>query len=174
MCEYNTKQSAFYIKSFNHDLVVSCPDGEVLFANSKKSPPLDWGLILLNYLSSAKDISNVREWVTYRQLPHGDVFFPSIKTNILEVLSGFFSITKDDEIKKRLNRLGFTVMKETRADVVAVGKFAPKIPVMIQFWDGEESIPPSFQILFDKTASFHMHMEDLAAICGVLRDLLIL
>jgi len=172
LCNYDPIHSIFYIKSFDHDFEVRLPAGEGFFADSDRSPPMSWSLILLNYLSSAKNIPLSGKWVTYRQLPHGNVFFPSIKINVLDVLSNYFSTAEDEIIKERLNSLGFSVVGKTHADLTAIGKFAPRIPIMIQFWDGEESIPPSFQILFDAVAAYHMHMEDLVAVCGVLRDLL--
>lgn len=173
LCEFDHDKGFFSIRSFNHDIEVYYPSGEVLFANSSQSPSISWGLILLNYLSSAKDIPLSSKWVSYRQLPNGDVFFPAIKTNVLENLSKYFFNTKREILRKKLVQLGFETIKNPRADIVAIGQFAPKVPVMVQFWDGEEGIPSSFQILFDKTAYLHMHMEDLAALCGTIRDLLI-
>lgn len=172
LCEYDHSKKYFYIKSFNYSFKISYPEGEISFYGSQKKPPTGWGLILLNYLSGAKEIPLVGRWVSYRELPQGNVFYPSIKTNVLDVLSKHYARCDRKLLNNRLKQLGFSI-KKAQADTAAEGFFTPRIPIKIQFWEGEDCIPPSSQILFDSSISCHMHIEDIAALCGVVRDLLI-
>lgn len=172
LCEYDYPKMCFYIKSFNHSFQISHPEGEISFFDSEKKPPMGWGLILLNYLSGAKDIPAVGRWVSYRELPQGNVFYPSIKANVLDALSKYYNVCDKNLLTDRLIQLGFG-LKNGPADTAAEGFFTPRIPVQIQFWEGEGYIPPSCQILFDLSISCHMHIEDIAALCGVVRDLVI-
>ncbi|TYP57596.1 DUF3786 domain-containing protein [Thermosediminibacter litoriperuensis] len=172
LCEYDGPRMCFYLKSFNHSFQISYPEGKISFLDSNNKPPLEWGLILLNYLSGAKDIPLAGKWVSYRELPDGNVFFPSIKTHVLDVLSKYYTTCNKDLLRERLVHLGFNPEKN-KADLSAEGLFTPRIPIKIQFWEGEDVIPPSCQILFDSSISCHMHIEDIAALCSVIRDLLI-
>lgn len=172
LCEYDHSKKYFYIKSFNYSFKISYPEGEISFYGSQKKPPTGWGLILLNYLSGAKDIPLVGKWVSYRELPQGNVFYPSIKTNVLDVLSKHYAFCDKKLLNERLVQLGFNLEKGL-ADTAAEGFFTPRIPIKVQFWEGESCIPPSSQILFDSSISCHMHIEDIAALCGVVKDLVI-
>ena len=172
LCKYDNSKDYFYIKSLNYNFKISYPEGEISFSDSDKKPSMEWGLILLNYLSGAKNIPLVGKWVSYRELPQGNVFFPSIKVNVLDVLSKYYGICDKKLLNDRLIQLGFS-LKRNIADTVAEGLFTPRIPIKIQFWEGEDIIPPSCQILFDPSISFHLHIEDIAAVCSVIRDLLI-
>lgn len=172
ICEYDSLKKCFYITSFGRDFKISFPEGKIFYRNIDISPPTWWSLILLNYLSSAKKINNSGEWVSYRVLPNGNVFFPSIETYVLKVLSKLFSESDKNILQQRLLQLGFKP-KQTKADVAAEGYFTPRVPVLIQFWEGEEDIPSSCQILFDRSISEHMHIEDIAALCYVIKDLLL-
>ncbi|ADL07526.1 DUF3786 domain-containing protein [Thermosediminibacter oceani] len=172
LCEYDGSRMCFYLKSFNHSFQISYPEGDIFFLDSGNRPPLEWRLILLNYLSGAKDIPLSKKWVSYRELPDGNVFFPSIKTYVLDVLSKYYAVCDKDRLYGRLVHLGFNPEKN-KADLSAEGLFTPRIPIKIQFWEGEDVIPPSCQILFDTSISCHMHIEDIVALCGLIRDLLI-
>jgi len=170
---FDRTNKCFTIKSFGQEFAISYPEGQVIFQGQDKVLlSLDWELILLNYLSSAKEMPLKNEWVSYRELPQGNVFFPHIRNNVLEVLGRFFSDCDKNLLRDVLTKLGFD-FTDTRADIAATAEFAPRVPVFIQFWEGEEDIPSSCQILFDRTISEQMHIEDAAALCILVKGLVL-
>lgn len=171
LCSYDSSKNLIHVESFGHSFEVSYPDGSIGFVGSEQSPPMDWSLILLNYLSCAKEVGLTGEEATYRDLPQGNVFFQNIKINVLDVLSKYYTQCGRHAVADRLVQLGF-ILKNNGADIYAQGLFAPRIPVTVKFWEGEEGLPSACQILFDRSVYFHMHMEDIAALCSVLRDLM--
>jgi hypothetical protein len=172
LCRYDEAKSCLYLKSFNQAFLISYPAGEILNTSVSPKPPLDWALILLNYLSGAKDLPLTGDLVTYRDLPMGNVFFPSIKTYVLEVLGKFYEECNKNSLENAFQRLGF-VLLNTKADLTVRGYFTPRIPIQIQFWEGEEDIPSTCQILFDSSIADQLHIEDIAALCGTTRDLIL-
>jgi len=170
---YNSVQNCFAFESFGHKMEISYPEGQVFLKDyAEKNISIYWELILLNYLSHATEIPLQNEWVSYRELPNGNVFYLNIKTRVLERLGSFFSDCEKGMVKSILAGLGFTLL-ETKADLAASALFVPRIPVLIQFWEGEEGIPSSCQILFDRTISAQMHIEDAAALCILIKDLIL-
>jgi len=172
LCKFDKIRDCFVLDSFGHKIEISYSDGKVRFFDTNTELPLDWALILLNYLSSAKAVPLVNEIVTYRELPLGNVFYPHIKTHVLDVLGDFYSDCKKDRLINVFKKMGF-VSVESKADLGMDGSFTPRVPVMVRFWEGEEGIPSSCQLLFDRTVSEHMHIEDIAALCGVIKYLIL-
>lgn len=171
-CPYDYSKECFLIRSFGHDFEIYYPEGDVFFAGSDLRPSIDWRLILLNFLSSARKTGLINQWVSYRELPGGNVFYPSVRTYVLDTLAKFFSDSNKEVLCQALVQLDFSLL-ESKADLEATGLFLSKIPLLIKFWEGEDEIASSCQLLFDQSISTHMHMEDIAALCGVVRDLII-
>lgn len=164
----NFSEGCFTIESFGQTIQVSYPEGQTISQGSN-SPSMDKRLLLLNYLSYAKNIPFSDQWVSYRDLPHGNVFYPNIKKNVIDALGDFFSSCDKDILRHSLIEAGFNLI-QAKADIAAKGFFAPRIPILLHFWEGEEDIPSSCQILFDSTLSEQMHIEDSAALCGIIKS----
>jgi len=170
---YDQVTNCFTVDSFGHKIQIVYPEGRVFFRDSEEKPiSIYWELILLNYLSHATEIPLQNEWVSYRELPHGNLYYRNIMKGALEPLGRFFTECDKVLVPIILTKLGFTLI-ETKADVAARGEFVPRIPVLIQFWEGEEGIPSSCQLLFDRTTSNQMHIEDTGALCRLIKALIL-
>lgn len=173
MLQYDWVKSCFTVHSFGQEIEISYPEGQVYFKGTYEKPiRFGWDLMLLNYLSSSKELPFKNEWVTYRELPQGNVFYPNIRTHVLEVLSRFFADSDKYLIRNVLTELGFNFV-ESKADMAATANFVPRVPVLIQFWEGEDDVPSSCQILFDRTIADQMHIEDVAGLCSLIKELII-
>ena len=172
LCQFNQEKSSFLLDSFGQTFQITYPEGNLSFAGEpEKYPLLEWRLPLLNYLSAVKPIPLTGELATYRDLPLGNVFYPSIRNFVLEPLGRFYSGCNREALVKGLEQLGFE-LTDTKADLAAKGLFTPRIPILLQYWDGEDEIPASCQILFDSSAGSQMHIEDAAALCNLIKTLL--
>lgn len=170
-CSFDSKRSVFELNSFGTIFQITYPAGEITCREQKDwSPGIWWGLILLNYLSSSRPLPLQGEWLSYRDLPQGNIFFPALKRDVLEKLAQFLQLhwTK---IQQAGGCPGFQAIPG-RADLTLAAWFAPRLPVQVLFWEGDEEVPPAVQILFDATAAEQMHVEDLAALCYVIKDLM--
>lgn len=165
LCKY--LNGCFTIESFGEIIEISYPEGQIISQGSN-SPYSDNRLLLLNYLSYSKNIPFSDQWVSYRDLPYGNVFYPSIKRNVIDTLGNFFSSCNKEVLSRSLTEAGFTLLP-SKADITAKGFFAPRVPILLHFWEGEEGIPSACQILFDTTVSEQMHMEDISALCGIIK-----
>lgn len=172
LCKFDETRNSFYLESFGKEIAISYPDGKVRFFGTDTQLPMGWSLILLNYLSSAKELPLANQPASYRELPLGNVFFPNIKTHVLLVLGEFYTKCDKRMLLEVLGKIGFAQV-ESKADLAADGSFAPRVPVMIRFWEGEDEIPSSCQILFDRTVSEQMHIEDIAALCSLIKHLIL-
>ncbi len=167
-CSFDEPQGYFSVASLGREIHIAYPNGRVTFANTTEPLPFDWALVLLNHLSTAKPLPILGEWVSFGALPDGRFFAANIRRTALEPLGRLFLTCDQPRLLQALARLGFAPV-EMNADLAAVGTCAPRVPVAVQFWNGEEELPPSCQILFDRTVTDQMHIEDIAALCGVVR-----
>ena len=164
LCDFSN--GCFSIESFGQTILISYPEGQII---SETSHSLDKRLLLLNYLSYAKTIPLSGQWISYRDLPSGNVFYPHIKKYAIEALGDFFSGCDKAILRRSLREAGFELING-KADLSAKGFFAPRIPILLHFWEGEEDIPSASQILFDSTISEQMHIEDSAALCTIIKN----
>ena len=168
LCRYDAPTHCFEIPSLGEIFRVSYPDGIIQWANVEKDVPMDWALVLLNYLSSAKEIPMAGRWVTYRELPSGQVFYGNLERHTLKELSAWYARCDKNQLSVALSKAG-CVPVAANADLSVQIDFAPRLPVLVQFWDGDEDMPSSSQVLFDRTAADQAHIEDLAVVCGIVK-----
>ncbi|KPU45380.1 hypothetical protein OXPF_10270 [Oxobacter pfennigii] len=169
LCSFDEARCTLSIKSMGQEFEVTYPHGEVYFKdNPEFKPKLDWRLLILNHFSFVKDIPLSNKWISYRELPDGNVFFLNIKNKVLDPLSKFYDSCDKEILREVLKELQFTDVS-TGSNISAVQWFAPKVPILLKFWEGDEEIHSSCQILFDKSTGDNMHIEDSSGLCYIVR-----
>lgn len=163
-CHYNHTNNYFELRCFHKTFCITYPEGDVFYKNTMVNPPVDWRLIILNYFSSAKDIPLSHQWISYKEQPGGNVFYPSIINTVINPMGRFYHQVDKEKLALLLKALKFDVSGNTE-HLTATSFFAPRIPMQLHFWAGDEDFPAGFQILFDKTLSFQMHIEDSVVLC---------
>jgi len=172
-CEFNPGNNCFRLESFGIPFEVSYQDGDVRFQGQEGIKPIiPWRLLLLNSLSEAKDLPVEGKWISYKDQPNGNVFHPAINSDVIEPMGRFYDNCDKQALRTSLAQLGFELV-EGRAALTARGFFAPKVPVLLQFWDGDDEIPGNFQILFDAGIVNQMHIEDSAGLCELIKYLIV-
>jgi hypothetical protein len=168
LCAFDVDAGHFVVKSLAQIIHIAYPNGDATWVNAGRLLPFDWSLILLNYLSRAKIVDTENQWVSFRELPQGNFFYRNLERTAFKELSDFYSACDKNLLRDAATRLGFSVVT-MQADLTLAGNFAPRIPVRVQFWEGEDDLPASSQILFDRTVAEQLHIEDIAVLCGLIQ-----
>ena len=111
------------------------------------------GLFIVYYLLNSKDINISKEWISEKDIPGGPTFFRGphkIPTHVIEYRYDN-KINEFREVCEKLQGVSLNM-----ADAAYAFKIAPRIPVVVQFWDGDEEFPAESKILFDKTITEHL------------------
>ncbi len=152
--------SRFRIPFFNRVFLVYYPEVKVVEEGSS-TPVQQWlEITLLHYLLQANGVSVADEWIAYRQLPGASLFGSRfIQMAINPLLRAFGD---DAEAFRRAGEaLGGIAMSRT-GDAAFKFRALPKIPMAYIFYQGEEGIPSSVNILFDAAAENYLPTEDLS------------
>jgi len=159
----------FEIRLLNRMFEVSWPDLRVHEAGSSVEPSYVVQLLLLHYLITSDGISLRGEWVSFRDLPDGRVYYPAFRAGSEERLLQRFGGDVDG-LHRAAEALGGR--PADMADYAFVFQVLPRLPVAVLLWEGDEEFPPEVRILFDSSAANYLPTEDLAVIarylCGCL------
>jgi hypothetical protein len=113
-------------------------------------------LMVLVYLTEAKDIQPVHSWVSEKDLKGGSTFFRGphrLHVDELEALYG-----KNPEAFLRAGRsLGGSEI--FYGDKGFALEALPKVPLAYILWRGDEEFPPRIGVLFDSTIQSHLPLD---------------
>ncbi|MBQ0133990.1 MAG: DUF3786 domain-containing protein [Clostridiales bacterium] len=106
-----------------------------------------------------------------RFVPHTGL---KVQGSGVNVNAGFFKNDnsalqgKGEALRRVLSELG--ELTELSADVAAILHPFPFLPLMVQFWDGDEEFPPTLKFMFDENILDYMHFETTFYFLGSIRS----
>ena len=152
--------SRFRIPFFNRVFIVHYPDIKVLDEGNSSQVPQFLEIIILHYLLQASGVQVADEWIAYRQLPGSALFSARFQQMAVTPLLRAFG---DDveAFRKAGDAVGGTPITRT-GDAAFRFMALPRIPIACIYYQGEEGIPSSVNILFDAAAEHYLPTEDLS------------
>jgi hypothetical protein len=122
----------------------------------EESPHPYFFLMVLVYLTEAKDIKPAHTWISEKDLRGGTTFFRGPHRLEVEKLVNLFG--KDPEaflkIGKRLG--GSEILFGDKGFALEV---FPKVPLAYILWKGDAEFPPRASVLFDSMIEFHLPLD---------------
>lgn len=152
--------SRFRIPFFNRVFLVYYPEIKVVEEGDSALAQQWLEIILLHYLLQADGVSVADDWIAYRQLPGASLFERRFTQMAINPLLRAFG-NDIESFKKAGAALGGISMTRT-GDAAFRFMALPKIPMACIFYQGEEGIPSSVNILFDAAAENYLPTEDLS------------
>ncbi|HDZ91691.1 MAG: DUF3786 domain-containing protein [Deltaproteobacteria bacterium] len=115
-----------------------------------------FALFIVQYLLTARDIPVIGEWVSEKDLPDGAAFFRgphAIPTHLIAKRYG----DSPGEFCERCELLHGTALD--LADEAYSFRIAPRIPVAVLLWEGDDEFPAESKVLFDRTIGEHLALD---------------
>ena len=154
LCEYEPKTKSYRLSVWGDTYGIYPHESKIRrLHDDNHKVSLLLGLFIVYYLLRSKDIAISKEWISEKDIPGGPTFFRGphkIPTQIIEERYEN-NIIEFKEICEKLQGAPLNM-----ADAAYVFRIAPRIPVLVQFWDGDEDFPAESKILFDKTITEHL------------------
>ena len=118
-------------------------------------------IIVLRFLISGQAVKSTGKYLTYREVPWGEVYFRQFEGRCLTRLKFAFGF-KLDVFARAMERLG--ARKISMGDAAYEFEFINGLHVRFILWAGDEEFPPSSQILFEDNFPYAYQAEDLAVV----------
>ena len=168
--QYDDKSGHYRLDVWGEAYTID-PVGHKIDCLSGSAPPLHeyFYLFMVHYLLTVKAIEIAGEWISEKDIPGGAAFFRGPH----EIPTGLIA-DRVEEDRRQFNQrcldLGGTELK--MADAAYGFTIAPRIPVAVLCWEGDEDFPAEAKILYDKTIVQHLALDVVFALAvGVSRQL---
>ncbi|MBY2478536.1 DUF3786 domain-containing protein [Clostridioides difficile] len=158
---FNSNSNKFTLNFFDRQYIIDYPSGEVWNGNDDICKNFELKILIIRYLINAKGIPRTNKYVTFKEIPGGNVYYPNFLNRTLSRLSEVFASQID---KYKL------VMESIGAEKVNMGDLAYKFTYMgntsmiFILWFGDDEFPPNSNILFDSNIIYYFNAEDLAVV----------
>lgn len=153
------------VKLLGQNIIVRLPEIELFFEGSPKPCPAFIQAIIMYYLTHASGRQLAGRWIRFGDLPEGmnyDQAFQGYTGNRLALEFG----NDIDSLQAAALLLDGTASEP--GDRSFCFEVLPRLPIMLVCWLGDEEFPPSYQLLFDESASYYMPTDG----CAILGNLL--
>lgn len=149
----------------NQSYQITLPDIEISSVDSEEKPSIRDKILMLHYFTLARGTPLTNKIITYKELPGGDVYFPTFsKRTIKPLLSNFGE--EPERLLKAAESLGGH--KEDYGDVAITIDVFSCVPITLVLWRGDDEFPPAGNFLFDNTISNYLTSEDITVLCETL------
>ena len=165
--QYDEDTQQFHIRLMGYSYLVSYPDFEV----KKEREEEDGAFLLLTsvpakisvlrFLTQGQLVKGTGKYVTYREVPWGEVYFRQFEGRCLTRLKFGFGF-KLDKFAEVMEKLG--AKKIAMGDVAYEFEYINGLYVRFILWAGDDEFPPASQILFADNFPYAYQAEDLAVV----------
>lgn len=164
---YDTGRKYFTMRMLQRTYEISWPECNVICLDKTEDvfaimeDAVDAKIFAIRYLLNGVQSDSTGKFLTYRELPSGDLYFQQFQGRCLMRLAYGFGF-KLDKFSDIMERLG--AKKLTYGDVSYEIEFINGHFVRFILWAGDDEFPPSSQILFSDNFPLSFETYDLAVV----------
>lgn len=142
-CKWDGKE--FYVNLLGREYAISHPSYAIRTVDGEGVPPLPTQTFLLRYLLEGKEVMSTGKWLTFREMPWGELYIKPYTGRVLTRAAFTFG-TRVAAFQKAAEAMGAVPVKHGDAgyEFTLIGDYRMQILV----WAGDEEFPPNAQILY--------------------------
>ena len=165
--EYDEEKQQFHIRLMGYRYLVDYPEFAVHKENEEEEgvflllDSVPAKIIVIRFLTSGQFVKSSGKYVTYREVPWGEVYFRQFEGRCLMRLKFGFGF-KLDKFAEGMEKMG--AQKISMGDVAYEFEFINGLHVRFILWEGDDEFPPNSQILFEDNFPYAYQAEDLAVV----------
>ncbi len=149
-CEYDVDDGKFLLTYCGQKFRISYPDGEIAAVQGYVTP--EERVIILQYLHSSRSIPPRRKWISFLELPGGEMHYAPFQRETFFPLARKYG-SNLEEFKQRSKPVG-EEMKT--GDVAFIIPVFPRLELAIILWEKDAEYAARARVLFDVTSSYHL------------------
>ena len=173
---YDTMTASFRLHMMGVTYQITYPDFNVRHIDGEKIGwyPLEGKanarILVLRYLNEGVRAPASGKFLTYREIPWGEVYYKQFNGRCISRLAFGFG-NKLEKFEEIMNKIGAVKLKA--GDISYEFEFIDDLKLRMILWEGDEEFPPSAQILFSDNFPIAFHQgEDMAVVGDVAIDML--
>ena len=162
LCGYDVNEGCFTLSVWGEDHGIFPDESRITrLGDPTWDATISLGLFMVHYLLTSREIPISKEWISVKDIPGGVTFFRGphkIPTGLIEKrfgdnLRGF---------RDACTQLGGMALD--MADAAYSFKIAPRIPVAVLLWKGDDEFPAESKLLFDRSIGEHLALDIIFAL----------
>jgi hypothetical protein len=158
------KGAVLHLPFFYRKIEITWPEGEVISLEGAKDLSLQGQGLIMHYLVQAKGAPLTNTWITFREIPSGEFYYPAFVKRAKEPLVRTFG-SQPELLINLGTKMGGT--KGAEGNVALCFQTFPHVPVCLIIWAGDNEFPPDGNLLFDSSISKYLPTEDIAVLSGL-------
>ena len=155
-------QKTIIIQYLNQSYLITLPHIKVSLVGSDQNVRVIDRILMLHYLITAKGTPLANRLITFRELPDGNVYFPTFSQRTVRPLLNCFGREPALLVKAGEKLGGY---KAAYGDTALTINAFRRLPITIVLWRGDDEFAPQGNLLFDATISDYLPTEDIAVLC---------
>ena len=161
---YDEEKKVFTVVFMGSTYEISFPDYKISHKEDEKGVyPLEEAMnakiFMVRYLSEKAKAPSSGKFLTYREVPWGEVYFRQFQGRCLMRLAFSYG-NKLEAFKKVMTAMGAQPLEQ--GDCAFELEFMEGFFIRLILWEGDDEFPPSSQILFSDNFAVTFAAEDLA------------
>ena len=150
-------EKEFYVNLLGREYAISHPEYAIRATDGGSVPPLPTQTFLLRYLLEGKSVQSAGQWLTFREMPWGELYIKPYTGRVL-TRAAFTLGTRMDAFRAAAEKMGAVPVDHGDAGFRfnLIGDYAMQILV----WEGDEEFPPNAQILYSDNFAEGFAAED--------------
>ena len=143
----------------NQDFLVRDPESQ------HPLPPIHQAMIMY-YFHSSKGSPATGNWISFSELADGQFYNSAFQGYTAQKLTQYFQTDYDKFEARNEAQCG---VKVDFGDGAFRYQILPQIAILIVYWKGDDEFPPSYKILFEDIADYHLPTDG----CAILGSMLV-
>ena len=147
----------FLMTLLGRKYAIAHPDYAIRALDDGKLPPLPTQTFLLRYLLEGKVVADQGAWLTFREMPWGELYITPYTGRVLTRAAFTFG-TRLASFRAACEKMGATPV--THGDAGFLFDFLGDYRIQILVWEGDDEFPPNAQMLYSDNFSDGFAPED--------------
>lgn len=128
-------------------------------------PPIHQAMIMY-YFHSSKGSPPTGNWISFSELSDGQFYNSAFQGYTAQKLGQYFQMDYDKFEARNEDLCGVRI---DFGDGAFRHQILPQIAILVVYWKGDEEFPPSYKILFEDIADYHLPTDG----CAILGSMLV-
>ena len=157
ICDIKWDGKEFYVNLLGREFAISHPTYGIRALDGGAVPPLPTQTFLLRYLLEGKSVADTGKWLTFREMPWGELYIKPYTGRVL-TRAAFTLGTRLDAFRSAAQKMGATFVNHGDAgfEFCFIGGYRMRILA----WAGDEEFPPNAQVLYSDNFATGFAAED--------------